>query len=109
MDDFDRGYLAETSEDKPCAAIVWSVVKETSIEHPVRVELAVDFTMKTEEIFQITSKLFSMVTKELRRQHRGCHALINDEDVLLHQCYSRLGFIDIPTIEETKIVLSKEF
>ncbi len=41
----------------------------------------------------------------------GCHALLDEQNPLLHQYYLRLGFVDIPNIEQNDhiILVGKQF
>ncbi len=41
----------------------------------------------------------------------GCHALLDEQNPLLHQYYLRLGFVDIPNIEQNDhiIIMGKQF
>ncbi len=41
----------------------------------------------------------------------GCHALLDEKNPLLHQYYLRLGFVDIPNIEQNDhmILVGKQF
>jgi hypothetical protein len=41
----------------------------------------------------------------------GCHALLDERNILLHQFYLRLGFVDVPTIDQNDqiILVGKQF
>lgn len=43
--------------------------------------------------------------------YHGCHALIDERNVSLHQFYLYIGFIDIPTIDQNDhlTLLGKKF
>jgi hypothetical protein len=41
----------------------------------------------------------------------GCHALLDERNTSLHQLYLRLGFIDVPMIDQANhiILVGKQF
>ncbi|CAF1144432.1 unnamed protein product [Rotaria sordida] len=80
--------------------------------YPVRIQLFIDLTIKTDNAFFIGNKLMKIIIDNLiKRGCNGCHALLDERNPLLHQYYLRLGFVDVPNIEQNDhiILLGKQF
>jgi len=81
-------------------------------QYPVRVQLLVDLTIKSDQIYFIGKKLMKIITDNLlQRGFHGCHAILDEHNPLLHQYYLRLGFVDVPTIDQNDhcILVGKQF
>ncbi|CAF1341997.1 unnamed protein product, partial [Rotaria sordida] len=78
----------------------------------VRVQIFIDLTIKTDAIYHLGNKLMKILMKKLSQQGcDGCHALLDERNVALHQFYLYLGFTDIPIIDQNDhiILLGKKF
>ncbi|CAM4976801.1 unnamed protein product [Rotaria socialis] len=80
--------------------------------YAVRIQLFIDLTIKTANAYFIGNKLMNMIINNLiKRGFHGCHALLDERYPLLHQFYLRLGFVDLPNIEQNDhiILVGKQF
>jgi hypothetical protein len=61
------------------------------------------------EVFIVKRKMFFLNVSCLG--YHGCHALLDEQNPLLHQYYLRLGFVDVPNIEQNDhmILVGKQF
>ncbi len=67
-----------------------------------------------ENAFFIENKLMKIIIDNLIKRGchgHGCHGLLDERNPLLHQYYLRLGFVDIPNIEQNDhmILVGKQF
>ncbi|CAF3451019.1 unnamed protein product [Rotaria sp. Silwood1] len=80
--------------------------------YSVRIQLFIDLTIKTDNAYFIGNKLIKIIIDNLiKRGYQGCHALLDERNPLLHQYYLRLGFVDIPNMEQNDhiILVGKQF
>ncbi|CAF1646108.1 unnamed protein product, partial [Adineta ricciae] len=80
--------------------------------YSVRIKLFLDSTLKSNQMYLLGNKLIKILTDSLlKRGYNGCHAFIDERHTSLHNLYLRLGFIDIPMIEQQNhlILVGKQF
>ena len=98
-------------------------------EYPVRIQFFIDLTLTTEKICQLGNKLMKIIRQNLQKKgfsigksflylkndflldYNGCHTFIDERNIMLHQFYYRLGFVDIPIMDGNDyfILLGKQF
>ena len=77
----------------------------------MRIQLYMDMNIRTELSYFLGKKLIQMITDQfIKRGCHGCHVLLDERNPLLHQYYLRLGFVNIPNIEQNDhiILLGKQ-
>ncbi|CAF1317521.1 unnamed protein product [Adineta steineri] len=80
--------------------------------YSVRIQIFIDLTIKFDNIYYLGKKLIQiLIDNLLKRGFHGCHALLDERNTSLHQFYLRLGFVDVPTIDQNDhtILVGKQF
>ncbi|CAF5011315.1 unnamed protein product, partial [Rotaria sp. Silwood1] len=81
-------------------------------KYSVRIQIFIDLTIKTDEIYHIGCKLMKILIENLSQQgYNGCHVLLDETNICLHKYYLYLGFTDIQNIDQNDhfILLAKKF